>query len=84
VSHFNAALERVTEVRVRLESVSVPSPNLLVGYVAGLLQTGDDPLGRSFGDSDLRCNVACSDSGVVCDQDQDSCVVSEEGPGFVH
>ena len=71
MSHFDVAFERVTEVCVRMEIVSVPSPDLFMGYVASLFQLGDDPLGGSFCDSDLRCDVACSDSGVLCDRGWD-------------
>ena len=45
VPHFDVAFERVSEVGVGLEIVSVSSPDLLMGYIASLFQFGDDPLG---------------------------------------
>lgn len=87
MSHFDVAFQRVTEVGIWLEIVSISSPHLFVGYVAGLFQLGDDPLGRPFCDPNPRRDVACSDSRVLSDRDQYSCVVCEEGPGlrrFIH
>lgn len=84
---FNVVFEWVSEVGSRFEVVLVASPDLFVGYVAGLLQFGNDTLGGPFGDSDPLGDVACSNSRVVGDRDQDSCMVRYEGPWlrlFVH
>lgn len=64
-----------------VEVVAVAAPLLFVGEISGRLQLGDDPLGGTFGDADLCCEVTQPNSGRLRDEDEDPGVIGEKGPG---
>src|SRR5256885_1972757 len=65
---------------MRLDVVPVAAAVLLLDYVAGLDQVGDDAEGAALGDVQARRHVAQAHPGVMSHAQQHPGVVGQEGP----
>ena len=65
---------------VRVDLVAVPSADLLVREVPGVLELGHDPLSSALGDADLRCYLSHENVRILLDAEQDVGVIREERP----
>src|ERR1700728_468682 len=65
---------------VRLDLVAVTAAVLLLDDVPGLGQVSDNAVGAALGDVEPGRDIAEADARVLCDAQQDSGVVGQEGP----
>src|ERR1700684_1725548 len=64
----------------RLDLVAVAAAVLLLDDVPGLGQVSDNAVGAALGDVEPGRDIAEADARVLCDAQQDSGVVGQEGP----
>ena len=74
-------LERMTQVRIGIEVVTVAPPFFLVRQVPVGFEIPNDPLSGSLRDPNAGRDVAEPDVGRLGNQDEHSCVVGQKGPG---
>ena len=72
--------DRMTEGLVGKDPVAVLAADPLPLEEPRLLEVGDDPLHRTFGDSHAGRHLAKHESGILRQQDQDVPVIGEHRP----
>jgi len=80
LTDLDVAFEWMPKMGVRTQAISVAPPFSLMGKVSGLLELGNDPLCRRFGDADAIGDIAESNPGSFGNRDEDASVVGEKGP----
>lgn len=76
----DVGLEWVSERHALCQFVVVAPPHPLMAKITGIFQFDDNPLGRSFGNTDLGGDVASPNVGILGDAEQHVRVVGQEGP----
>jgi hypothetical protein len=77
------SLGGVAQLGLWVHAVVIAPPSAFAGHVAPFDELGDDPLSRSFGDSDGLSDVAETHVAVASDREQHPCVVGDERPGLL-
>lgn len=72
--------QRMPEWPVSVHLVVVAPADLHVGEITLVLELGDDPLRRPFGDANQSGDVSCQDVGIRGDTEEHVAVIGEEGP----
>lgn len=80
VADRDVGLERMAQVRVGIDVVSVPTSEAFMRDAAVRLEIGDDARDCARSDPHGVRDVALSKLGVLADRDEDVGVIGEKGP----
>jgi len=79
-AHNVPGLSRVPKWLASIDPVRVPTPDPLLGDVAGLLQVRDDPLDGTLGDTGLLGEVPQARVRCACEEKEDATVIGQQRP----